>query len=81
MQRGPGGGGGGGDRGGPGGPGGPGGGGEQGAVRVELYLQTFNLFNTVNYNRFASVVSSPTFGQPINALPARRFEMGMRVGF
>ncbi len=78
MQRGPGGGGGGG--GGFGGPGG-GGGGEQRAVRVEVYLQTFNLFNTVNYNRYASVQSSITFGQPVSAMPARRFEMGMRVGF
>lgn len=78
MQRGPGGGGGG--FGGPGGPGGPGGG-EQKAVRLEVYLQTFNLFNTVNYNRFSAVQSSSTFGLPINAMPARRLEMGMRLGF
>jgi len=74
MQRGPG--------GGPGG-GGPGGlgGGEQRAVRLEIYAQTFNLLNTVNYSRYGSVLSSATFGLPINAMPARRLELGMRIGF
>lgn len=76
MQRGPGGGGPGG-----GGPGGFGAGGEQRAVRLELYAQTFNLFNTVNYSRYGSVLSSATFGLPINAMPARRMELGMRIGF
>ncbi len=67
---------------GPGGPGGPGGmGGEQRAVRLEVYAQAFNVFNTVNYSRYGSVLSSGTFGEPISALPARRIELGMRIGF
>jgi hypothetical protein len=79
MQMGPGGpgGGGGGPRG--GGPGGPGG--EQRAVRLEVYMQTFNLMNTVNYTRFAAVQSSSIFGTPIAAAAARRMELGMRIGF
>lgn len=77
MQRGPG--GGGGPRGGPGGS--DFGGGEQRAVRLEVYAQTFNLFNTVNYSRYGSVLSAGTFGTPIAAAPARRIELGMRIGF
>jgi outer membrane receptor for ferrienterochelin and colicin len=73
MQRGPGG-------GGFGGPGGPGGG-ESRAVRLEVYLQTFNLMNSVNYSRYSAVLSSPIFGTPIAALQPRRLEMGMRIGF
>lgn len=84
MQVGPGGPGGGGPGGGGGGPmgGGPGGpGGEQRAVRLEVYMQTFNLMNTVNYTRYAAVQSSSIFGTPIAAAAARRMEMGMRIGF
>jgi outer membrane receptor for ferrienterochelin and colicin len=72
MQRGPGGGG-GGRFGGPGG--------ETRAVRLELYLQTFNLLNNVNFTRYSAALSSPIFGAPIAAMPPRRLEMGMRVGF
>ncbi len=72
--------------------GGPGGGGRGGggfgptnggdrAMRLELYLQTFNVFNQVNYINYGSVITSPEFGQPTAAMAARRLEMGMRVGF
>lgn len=63
-----------------GGPGGPMGGSDRPA-RLEVYLQTFNIFNTVNYIGYGTVFSSQRFGQPIAALPARRLEVGMRVGF
>ncbi|MGI8671124.1 MAG: TonB-dependent receptor plug domain-containing protein, partial [Luteitalea sp.] len=63
-----------------GGPGGPGGSNNQ-AVRLELYAQTFNIFNQVNYINYGSVLSSPVFGLPTAALPGRRMEVGMRVGF
>lgn len=71
--------GGGGGRGG-GGFGGPMGGSDQ-AVRLELYLQTFNVFDQVNYTNIGAVLTSPRFGQPTAAAQARRFEMGMRIGF
>lgn len=69
-------------RGGPGG-GGMGGpmGGNDRAVRLEVYLQTFNVFNQVNYINYGSVLTSPYFGQPTAAMAARRLELGMRVGF
>ena len=74
-------------RGGPGGGGGGGGmmggpmGGNDKAVRLEVYLQTFNVFNQVNYTSYSSVLSSTSFGDPTAAAPARRLELGMRVGF
>jgi hypothetical protein len=72
-----------------GGPGGGGGGGMMGgpmggndrAVRLEVYLQTFNVFNQVNFINYGSVITSDYFGVPTAAQPARRFEMGMRIGF
>jgi hypothetical protein len=75
--------------GGPGGGRGGGGGGMMGgpmggdnrAVRLEVYLQTFNLFNAVNYTNYGAVLTSRSFGLATAAAPARRFEMGMRVGF
>ena len=74
---------------GPGGGGGRGGGGFGGpmggsdrAMRLEVYLQTFNVFNQVNLINFGSVLSNPnTFGVANSALPGRRLEVGMRVGF
>jgi hypothetical protein len=85
IVQGPGGGGGGGGR----GPGGGGGGGGMGgpmnggdrAVRLEVYLQAFNVFNQVNFINYGSVLTSSSFGVPGAALPARRLEVGMRVGF
>ena len=73
-------GGGGGRGGGGGGFGGPMAGGDR-AMRLEVYLQTFNVFNQVNYSNFGAVITSPVFGEPTAALAARRLEMGMRVGF
>ena len=84
VVRGPGGGGGGGGRGpggGGGGMGGPMNGGDK-AVRLEVYLQTFNVFNQTNYITYGSVLSNiDSFGTPTAAMPGRRLELGMRVGF
>lgn len=48
---------------------------------MELYGRVTNLFNETNFTRFAGVLTSPFFGQPIAAGPARRFELGTRVFF
>lgn len=78
----------GGGRGGRGG--GPGGGGgpmamgmEQNAkrYRVEVYAQTYNLLNRVNYMSFTGSLRSPFFGQPVAAGPPRRIEVGLMFGF
>jgi hypothetical protein len=58
-----------------------GGRGARNARGVEIYGQINNLFNETNFNRFAGVMTSPFFGQPISAGQARRFEVGTRLFF
>jgi hypothetical protein len=58
-----------------------GGGAEDKRVRFELYLSAQNLFNHVNPIAFSGVMTSPFFGQPTAAMPGRRLDLGMRVGF
>ena len=58
-----------------------GGGAENKRVRIELYVSAQNLFNTVNPTGYSGVVTSPFFGQPTAAMPARRIDLGMRIGF
>ncbi len=79
-------------RGGPGGgPGrGPGGGGGDGGgpinpenrrYALEIFAQANNVLNTVNYTLYNFIVSSPTYGQAIQAAAPRRIELGMRIQF
>ena len=58
-----------------------GGGAENKRIRIELYVSAQNLFNTVNPTGYSGVMTSPFFGQPTAAMPARRLDIGMRVGF
>jgi hypothetical protein len=83
--------GGGGGRGGGGGGGGRGGGGgpvmmmmgpgEQRRFNVEIFTAVNNLTNAVNYGGYSGVLTSPAFGLPNSAQPARRIELGTRLGF
>jgi hypothetical protein len=58
-----------------------GGGAENKRIRIELYVAAQNLFNTVNATGYSGVMTSPFFGQPTAAMPARRIDLGMRFGF
>ena len=58
-----------------------GGGAENKRVRFELYASAQNLFNNVNPTGYSGVMTSPFFGQPTAAMPGRRFDLGLRVGF
>ncbi len=58
-----------------------GGGAEDKRVRFELYVSAQNLFNHVNPIGFSGVMTSPFFGQPTAAMPGRRLDLGMRIGF
>jgi hypothetical protein len=58
-----------------------GGGAEDKRVRVELYVSAQNLLNHVNPIGFSGVMTSPFFGQPTAAMPGRRIDVGMRIGF
>ena len=58
-----------------------GGGAEDKRVRFELFAAVQNLFNHVNPIGYSGVMTSPFFGQPTAAMPARRIDVGMRIGF
>ena len=58
-----------------------GGGAEDKRVRFELYASAQNLFNHVNPIGFSGVMTSPFFGRPTAAMPGRRLDVGLRIGF
>ena len=58
-----------------------GGGAEDKRLRFELFVSAQNLFNHVNPISYSGVMTSPFFGQPTAAMPARRIDLGMRIGF
>lgn len=50
-------------------------------VTTELYVQAFNVLNATRFTGYNGVLTSPFFGQPTGAMPARRVEIGTRVAF
>jgi hypothetical protein len=58
-----------------------GGGAEDKRIRIELFASAQNLLNTVTPIGYSGVMTSPFFGQPTAAMPGRRIDLGMRVGF
>ncbi len=49
--------------------------------RVELYVAATNIANHANLTGYSGVMTSPFFGQPTSAGPARKLELGARFGF
>jgi hypothetical protein len=60
---------------------GGGGGAENKRVRFEVYASVQNLFNHTNPVGFSGVMTSQLFGRPTAAMPSRRVDLGLRVGF
>ncbi len=58
-----------------------GGGAEDKRIRFELYVSAQNLLNHANPIGFSGVMTSPFFGQPTAAMPGRRIDLGVRIGF
>jgi hypothetical protein len=58
-----------------------GGGAEDKRIRFELFVSGSNLFNAVNRVGYSGVMTSPFFGQATAAMPGRRVDLGLRVGF
>jgi hypothetical protein len=50
-------------------------------VMTELYVRAMNVLNSVNRTGFSGVMTSPFFGLPSSAQPARRVEIGTRIMF
>ncbi|MGH9409115.1 MAG: carboxypeptidase regulatory-like domain-containing protein [Vicinamibacterales bacterium] len=61
--------------------GGLGGGAEDKRVRIELFASASNLFNRVGLMGYSGVMTSPFFGMPTAAGPARKLDVGLRIGF
>jgi hypothetical protein len=58
-----------------------GGGAENKRLRFEVFASAQNVFNHVNPIGYSGVMTSPFFGQPTAAMPGRRIDLGIRVGF
>jgi Carboxypeptidase regulatory-like domain/TonB dependent receptor len=52
-----------------------------GDARLQLRFETFNLFNTTNYDLPDGFLGSPTFGQILSAGSPRRIQLGVRALF
>jgi hypothetical protein len=50
-------------------------------VRIELFIAAANLANTVNPAGYSGVMTSPFFGLATAAGPARKIDVGMKIGF
>jgi Carboxypeptidase regulatory-like domain len=49
--------------------------------RIELYVAGTNILNHTNFLGYSGVLTSPFFGEPTSAGPARKIELGARFGF
>jgi len=48
---------------------------------LSMGLDAFNVLNTVNYDSYVGVVTSPLFGQPVSAASPRQLQLSARVKF
>jgi hypothetical protein len=49
--------------------------------RIAVTVDAFNVLNHVNYRSYVGNLSSPFFGMPVSAQPARRIQSGLRFTF
>jgi hypothetical protein len=50
-------------------------------VTIVLYVDAQNVLNHVNYVNYSGVMTSPFFGRPTAALPARQLQLGAQLIF
>jgi hypothetical protein len=48
---------------------------------IEVRLEAFDLFNTVNFDEYVGTLSSPLYFKPISAFPKRRVQLATVVRF
>lgn len=58
-----------------------GGGAENKRIRIELFVSASNVLNHVNAMGYSGVMTSPFFGKATVAGPARKLDVGMKIGF
>jgi hypothetical protein len=54
---------------------------EGGRYNFQISAQISNLLNHVNFNSFSGILTSPFFGEPSQARPARSLEFNFRFTF
>jgi len=54
---------------------------QEDAPAVTIALNVFNVLNRVNYAGYVGNLSSPFFGLPVAARPARRMQIALRFEF
>ena len=59
----------------------PGGGADNKRVRIELFVAAANVLNNVNPMGYSGVMTSPFFGRATASGPARKIDVGMKIGF
>jgi hypothetical protein len=52
-----------------------------GGLRLEVGIDAFNVLNHVNYKDYVGIQSSPYFGRPNAANPARQLQLSLRFHF
>jgi hypothetical protein len=51
------------------------------APSLDASLEAFNLLNRVNFTNLVGNLSSPFFGKPVSARPARRMQLRLEFKF
>ena len=59
----------------------PGGGADSKRIRLELFVSASNVLNVVNPMGYSGVMTSPFFLSPTAAAPARKIDLGLKMGF
>jgi hypothetical protein len=52
-----------------------------GPTELQVRLEAFNVFNTVNFNNPSATFGTSTFGRITSAQPMRRIQVGARLTF
>jgi hypothetical protein len=50
-------------------------------IRFEVFASASNVFNAVNRIGYSGVMTSNFFGEATGAMPGRRIDIGVRMGF
>lgn len=53
----------------------------RGSTSIDARIETFNVFNTSNYDEYVGALLSPLFARPVSAFPSRRVQFAAIVRF
>lgn len=48
---------------------------------VDIRVEAFNVFSTLNYDQYVGALSSPAYSTPVSAFPRRRFQLAVIARF